>query len=226
MIPKPHLFVLLLGLSALTAPLAAQEAPGLSVVAGGGYEQGGPGPSLARSLEAAGFGDYHFEGGGVRADYPQYYNAGLNLVLFLGAHYRFEGPFSIDALVSNGSRGHAQGYDAAGPDRLLLRWSTALLTSTAGVHLGPIRIGAGPTLNVLFWDAELNWSDLGSYMTPVLGGTATATARLRTRSVVVSLNAGVRTFMDASLEPAPGLPLETGYDSWFVGLTVIPVDRP
>lgn len=221
---RPFLMVAMACAALAAAPPAlGQEPHGLSAIAGGGYERGGPGPSLATSLTAAGFDDYRFEGIGTRVDYPQFYDAGLNLVFFLGAHYRFRGPYSIDAIVSNGSRGHAQGYDAAGPDRLLLRWSSLLLTSSAGVHLGPVRLAAGPTVNVLFWDTERNWAQERTFVTPVPGATAVASARFPAGDVLISLQTGVRAFAPADLAPALRLPLETRYSTWFVGVTVLPL---
>lgn len=198
---------------AAAAPAPGQETHGLSAIAGGGYERGGPGPSLAASLTATGFDDYRLEGGGARIDHPRFYDAGLNLVFFLGGHYRFRGPYSIDAILSNGSRGHAQGYDAAGPVRLLLRWSSLLLTSSVGVHLGPVRLAAGPTVNVLFWDTERNWSQERAFVTPVPGATAVASARFHAGDVLVSFQTGVRTFAPADLAPAMNLPLETRYST-------------
>lgn len=237
MIPQtpPHLpvralggaFILILGTGflALRNPATAQEPFGLSVVAGGGYEVGGPGASLSRSLTAAGFGDLHTEGSGVRVQYPEYYDAGIGLVFFLGGHYRFHGPFSVDFLVSNGSRGHIDGYDNSSPDRLLIRWSAATITSTGGVHVGPLRLGIGPTLNMIFWDSERNWSKQPNLTTPVLGGTALVTARLPAREVLVSLTAGYRAFTTAHLSPAIDLPIDARYETWFIGLTVLPRTR-
>ncbi|MFO7894632.1 MAG: hypothetical protein R6U63_12930 [Longimicrobiales bacterium] len=208
---------------AAATPAPGQEAHGLSAIAGGGYERGGPGSSLAGSLAAIGFDDRLFEGGGGWVDHPRLYDAGLNLVFFLGGHYRFPGPYSIDAILSNGSRGHAQGYDGSGPDRLLLRWSSLLLTSSVGVHLGPVRLAAGPTVNVLVWDTERNWSDERTFVTPVPGATAVASARFSAGDVLASLQTGVRTFAPADLAPALSVPLKATYSTWFVGVTILPV---
>lgn len=221
---RPSLVIAMACAALASAPPAlGQEPHGLSAIAGGGYEQGGPGPSLAGSLADNGFDDYRFEGGGARVDYPRFYDAGLNLVFFLGGHYRFPGPYSIDAILSNGSRGHAQGHDASGPDRLLLRWSSLLLTSSVGVHLGPVRLAAGPTANLLFWDTERNWSQERTFVTPVPGATAVASARFPAGDVLVSLQTGVRAFAPADLAPALNVPLEATYSTWFLGVTVLPL---
>jgi hypothetical protein len=214
------------GLLARATPAAAQEPHGLSVVAGGGYEMGGPGPSLARSLTAEGLGDSHLEGSGHITQYPQYYEAGIGLAVFLGAHYRFRGPYSVDVLASNGSRGHAEGFDNSGPDRLLVRWSSGMLTATAGLHLGPLRLAVGPTVNMIFWKTERNFSEKRNLTTSILGGTAEVSVRIPTRDVLVALSAGVRTFGTADLSPVlDDLPLTARYRTWFVGLTVMPL-RP
>jgi hypothetical protein len=207
------------------AAAAAQEPQGVSVIAGGGYEMGGPGPSLARSLSAVGLGDSHQSGSGVITQYPEYYEAGIGLTFFVGGHYRFRGPYSVDFVVSNGSRGHAEGFDNSGPDRLLIRWTTAMLTATAGIHFGPFRLAAGPTLNMIFWSTERNFSENPGLTTPIAGGTALLTARIPTRDVLVSLTAGARTFGTADLSTVTELPISARYETWFVGLTVMPL-RP
>jgi len=215
---------LTLGMAVLApaTPAAAQDAHGFGVVAGLGYEMGGPGPSLASALTAQGMGDRHMAGSGEVTQYPLYYDAGIGLAVFLGGHYQFRGPYSVDFLVSNGSRGHAEGYSNSGPDRLLIRWSSGMLTATAGVHLGPVRLAAGPTVNMIFWDMERNWAPQPALTTPLLGATALATARIPARDAVVSLSAGVRAFGRADLSDALGLPITAQYDTWFVGLTVSP----
>lgn len=212
--------VLAILISLLTAgPTAGQ---GLVFVGGLGYEQGSPGPTLVASLADAGLDDTRSRSGRPGIEHPFYYDAGLKLTAFLGGRYRFPGPVSLELLFSNGSRGHAQGYDASQHRTLVLAWSSLLVTSTVGVHLGPIRLGAGPTLNALFWDAEWDWEDDDAFTTPLLGLTGGITADVPVADVVISLRAGGRAFPAVEVNPTLRVPLDAQYNTFYLGLTVIP----
>lgn len=221
---------LVLGLLAAGKPVSGQERLGLTAMAGGGYESGGPGPSLVASLADIGLDGYHQEGVTDIAYYPRYHDEGIGLVFLLGCHYRFPGPFSLDLLASNGSRGHAEGYGGHGYDpvpgapRVLLRWSALAVSSTAGIHVGPVRLAVGPTLDIITWDVENTTARNAHFVTPVLGTTGTATVRVARSDVLISLTGGVRRYGTVELWKQLGLGIRARYSAWFIGVTFMPAD--
>ena len=216
----------------LAAPAEGQRAPGtapdssrsgLTYVLGIGYEQGGPGSEVARSFVEAGYGDNRTPRAGVRQEYPFDYTDGLNLAAFVGARYRFDAPYSIELIFSNGHRGHAEGFDGGDLSELTVSWASFLITATLGVHLGPVRLAAGPTLNAMYWSATLNEQDLGGPNTTVLGATALAAAEIPTQDVLVSITVGTRSFPTVDLVEAAFIPVTAYYRTFFVGVTVLPL---
>lgn len=212
---------------ALAAPAGAQGSRGLSFVGGLAYETGGPGPSLVDALTEVDLADdkpgrcY-----GVTCvsstEYPFYFDDGLNISAFAGARYRFGAPFSMELLLSNGQRGHAEGYNDQDKRTLLVAYASFMLTATAGVHLGPVRLSAGPVVNNVIWDVKRNTQDIGKQGIPVVGLTLGASGSIRIRDVLVSLRAGARRFPTTDLQPTFNVPLQADYRSFFVGIAVLP----
>jgi hypothetical protein len=205
----------------LASPAAAQDRHGLSFLGGAAYERGGPGPSLVASLDRAGFGDTRLEADGPY-EHPLYVYAGLELSGFVGGRYRFRNPFSIDFVISNGSRGHAEGYRSYGQTTLFLFWTSIRLTSTVGVHVGPVRLAAGPTMNTVFWDAEINSVSIDGFTRVVVGGTGTVSVNIPGDGVLFSLVAGARAFPAMSLRPELEEPISAHYGTLFLGITLAP----
>lgn len=203
----------------LATPATGQEEYGLTFVAGLGYERGGPGSSLVESLDAAGYGQTRNEFGSGVVEYPRYYNEGLNLSVFLGLRYRY-GPVSFETLFSNGSRGHAEGYNSQAS--LLVSWTSLRAATTIGLHLGPVRLAAGPTLDAVSWEAEENWSNLGKGLTPALGGTASAGISFPIGRERIAITAGARTFPTMDLASHFSRPVEARYGTFFIAVTVLP----
>ncbi len=203
----------------LATPAAAQEGQGLSFVVGLGYERGGPAASLVESLEAAGWGETSDRLGTGPVEYPQAYTEGLNLTFMAGGRYR-QGPVSVEALFSNGTRGHAEGFRATPRSNLLITWMSVRATATVGVHFGPVHLAAGPLLEAIFWSGEQNWSDLEGTMTPVLGGTATAGLSFPVGRERLALTAGARALPTIDLRPSLRLPVEARYGTYFIALMV------
>lgn len=206
------------------APVAGQ---GLTVSAVGGlaYEPGGSGAALAGALAAAGYDDF-FRGacaGGTcpnATQYPFYHNTGLDLAAFAGVRIHPPGPFSLEALVSNGQRGHAEGYDQETRRHLLVAYASFILSAGLGVHLGPLRLEAGPALNRIGWEVTRNSASTVERSTVTLGGMAAVSGELRVGDALVSLRAGLRRFRPADLRTRAQVPLEPDYRSLIVGLTV------
>ena len=176
--------VVWLAVALAAAPAAAQEGTGLAFVAGLAYEDGGPGAALVTGLRAIGM-----DGTRPGACYvtvcvdpvvhPFYFDEGLNLSVFLGVRYRFHAPVSIDALFSNGQRGHAEGYDDDTFDHVIIRYSTFIFSTSLGAHAGPIRLAAGPVLKTTGWKSTLNATRDSSDRTFAMGGMVNASAGVR-----------------------------------------------
>ena len=224
------LLALLVGIGVLlayTAPAGAQDGRGLRFVGGLAYESGGPGPSLVDALAAADLGDD--KPGRCYAitcvsstEYPFYFNDGLNVSAVAGTRYRFDAPFSVELLLSNGQRGHAEGYNDQDKQTLLVAYASFMLTATAGVHVGPLRLSAGPVVNNVIWDVKRNTQDIGKQGIPTVGVTLGAGGSIRIRDVLVSLRAGARRFPTTDLHPTFNVPLQADYRSFFVGIAVLP----
>lgn len=206
-------------------PASAQS--GLTFVGGVGYEEGGPGPSLVESLAAAGLADVK-EGRCflttciADVEHPFYYNEGLNMTAFIGGRYRFNAPISIELLFSNGQRGHAEGFSDETNQTLVVAYASFMATTTAGLHLGPFRLEAGPILNQIFWDVTRDSRTLSEESTSVMGLLFGASGSVRVSDVYLSLRAGVRRFPTVDLTHLR-VPLEARYRSFYVGFTVLPV---
>ncbi|MDX1675034.1 MAG: hypothetical protein R3314_09590 [Longimicrobiales bacterium] len=210
----------------IAAPAAGQGSHGLTFVAGVGYERGGPGPSLVESLEAADLGDTRPERCYVQTcveavEHPFYFDDGLNVVAFIGARYRFPAPFSLELIGSNGQRGHAEGFNMDTKETLIVSYASFMLTATGGVHLGPLRLEAGPVLNQILWETTRNSDKLREQGKPVFGTVVGASGSIRISEVYLSLRAGVRQFPTIDLRDL-GVPLEAEYSSFYVGVTVLP----
>lgn len=206
-------------------PVGAQQDTRLTLVGGLGYEPGGPGPALVDALEAAGMDDVRYGAclqtvcpNGVQ--HPFYSNAGIDLVAFAGLRYRFRAPFSIEARISNGQRGHAEGYDETAKRHLLVSYVAFVFSGTAALHLGPLRLEAGPALNRTAWTATRNSVNETQGRTWTLGGVAAVGGELRAGDALISFKAGVRQFPGADLLEPVSVPLQVDYDSILIGLTV------
>lgn len=207
----------------LAAPLSAQG--GFTLVGGVAYEPGGPGPALVDGMRAAGFDD--IRPGvcyGTNCPYavetPFYYNAGIDLAAFGGFRYRAPGPFSVETLISNGQRGHAEGYDSGGRGHLLVSYASFILSTTVALHVGPIRLEAGPAVNRTGWAATRNHSRTIEGKTVTLGGTAAVSGEVRVGELLLSFKSGLRQFPAVDLRDPVWLALDVDYYSVLVGVTV------
>jgi hypothetical protein len=155
-------------------------------------------------------------------NYPFYFDEGLDIAAFVGGRYRFGGPIALEVLLSNGPRGHAEGFNDANSDHYVVRYSSFLLSNAVQGHFGPALIEAGPVLSYTAWDASRNSSDAGATGDWQIGGHAGVGAELPVRSVRISLRVGGRVFPQTDLRGSLGLPLQPDYRSYYVGLTVLP----
>lgn len=221
------LLCVLAGLTAapFTATPAAAQDSGFSFVAGLAYEDGGPGPELVEALRHIELDDVR--PGGCRGTvcveptaHPFYFDEGLDLAVLLGFRYRFRAPLSVEGLISNGARGHAEGYDAEARDHLVVSYASFLLTTTLGAHLGPVRVEAGPVFNSTRWKSTFNSTRETKDGTFTVGGLVGASASFRFKEVLISLRTGVRRFPSAGIENPLQVQLEAGYDSFYVGASV------
>lgn len=198
------------------APLSAQESPGLSFVGGLGWERGALGPSLVEELTDAGFDDPVDR---AAVDYPYYGAEGIEIMGMLGFRYRFDSPFFMEAVVSNGERGRARGYREEDRYELIVSYASFLLTATGGAELGPFRFEAGPILNGTSWGKNRNDIVVGSARTASLGALAGVGLSLDLPEVLLSLRAGVRAFPEVSLSNSLELPVQVGYRSMYVAVS-------
>lgn len=195
-------------------PLSAQESPGLSFVGGLGWERGELGQGLVDGLADAGFDDTL-----ERVDYPYYGAEGIEIMGMLGFRYRFDSPFFMEAVVSNGERGRARGYREDDRYELIVSYASFMLTATGGAEVGPFRFEAGPILNGTNWGKNRNDIVVGSARTASLGAVAGVGLSLDLPEVLLSLRAGVRAFPEMSLSSSLELPVQVGYRSMFVAVS-------
>lgn len=209
----------------LTAsPAAAQEPAGLTYIVGVGYEKGGPGPALVEEMVEAGYDDRIpcSAGCGLNDPYPYYHDEGLNITGMVGLRYRFAAPFSLELLASNAQRGHGQGYSARTQTHLVLGYASYLVAATAGVHMGPVRLEAGPVLSATSWQVTRNSARRRDTRTTALGGTAAVSGSVRLSDMLLSLKVGVRKLQPADMRSGLLFPFEPAFESYFVAITVIP----
>lgn len=211
---------------ALAGPATAQEARGLSFVGGLSYQGGGPGQTLLTALVDNGLGerqDCQDTLCHTSEDYPFHFQEGIGLSVTLGFRYRFDAPVSIDVLVSNGQRGHAEGYRGQ-PNQahLIITYSSYLVASTVGVHLGPIRVGVGPASLISFWNAVEN-AATGEYTTTgSVGGGAEVSYSVQVPSAMLALRARGFSFRSARIPNPLDLPIQASQRLFEVGITVNP----
>lgn len=223
-VPMLALVPALVAAALLPATGAAQEPRGLSYMLGIGYERGGPGPALVSEFLKAGYDDnlpcsVQCEG---QNSFPLYHDEGLNITGMAGIRYRFDRPFSLEALVSNGQRGHSQGYSADRGTHLVVSYAAYVMAVTAAAHLGPLRLEAGPVLNGTSWQVTRNSARRRDARTTALGATVGASGGVRVNGMAVSLKVGARRLQAADLRSELLLPLEPEFVTYFIGLTVIP----
>lgn len=209
-----------------TGSAAAQEPLGLTFIGGIAYEPGGPGAALVDELIMAGYADHmpascQFPGC-EPPDHPFYFDEGLNVAALVGVRYRFTAPLSVELLASNGQRGHAEGYSSRARDYVVVAYSSLLLATTVGGHVGPLRVEAGPVFNSTRWEATHNSSRQKRGRTAAVGGTLGVTGSVRLSDALFSLKVGMRGFPGTDLRPAIQVPLEPDYHSFFIGVTAIP----
>lgn len=197
----------------------AQEPEGLKLVGGLAYEPGGPGAVLEAELGAAGYDDRPYSCSSD-CDFPFYHDEGLNLAMALGFRYRFVAPFVIEAILSNGQRGHAEGFSSDARGHLTLAYGTLILASTAGAYIGPIKVAAGPALNRISWDVTRDSRNAGRGVSVAPGGTVEMAMDLRAADTLFSLKVGARRFAAAGLDEAVDLPFQIDYSSFFLGFTM------
>lgn len=214
----------------VAAPAWGQEPNGFTFLGGIGYERGGPGGALIDALHTADLADV--QPGRCHAttcvdpvEYPFHYTEGLNLAGFIGGRYRFDIPLSFELTVSNGPRGHAEGYNDELKEHVIVAYESFLAAATAGLHLGPIRLEAGPVINHTSWELTRNSRTIDEQGIPVIGGTVGASGGVRVGEVFLSLGAGLRRFPTGGLEPAFHIPLQADYRSYFVNVSVLPAAR-
>lgn len=200
---------------------AAAQGPGLRFVGGIGYHEGSPGESLVAALESSGWGDDR-TGWGRSQEYPFHFGEGIDLIAWVGARYRFGLPLSVEVLLSNGPRGHAEGFNETEQQVLVVAYSSYLVMATGGIHLGPVRLEGGPVVSRMSWNATRNAQEIGSEKMAVVGTALGASGTVRLSDVLVSLRAGIRQYPEVDLRNAPRFPIRAGYDSFYVGLTVSP----
>jgi hypothetical protein len=218
---------LVLGGLAGGAPAAAQSTNGLSFIGGLGYERGNPGSDLVYALNAAGLD-------GVRPgrcagpycnpdeQYPFHFADGIGLTLSMGFRYRFTLPVSLEAMVSNGPRGHAEGFDDVTNDHLIVSYSAFVLASSLGVHIGSLRLAAGPAFLSTGWAATYNAADTEKTTSVQLGTTVGMSYGLRVGDAVLSLRASVNDFPRDVVPNPMDLPIQAQYRTYRLGVTVNP----
>lgn len=208
------------------APAVAQEPRGLMFVGGIAYEPGGPGRGLLDELVAAGYSDRLPSNcahpGCEPPDHPFYHDEGLNIAALVGMRYRFDAPFSLEMLGSNGQRGHAEGYSSSAREYLIVAYSSLLLTTTLGAHVGPIRLEAGPVFNSTGWEVTRNSARSRKGRTSAVGGTAGVSGGVHLGGALLSLKVGIRGFPGTDLRIPVRVPFEPDYHSFFIGVTAIP----
>ncbi len=228
---RPWAGMLIVAALVVAAPAAGQDAEGVSFIGGMGYEHGGPGPDLVSALDRGGLGDVQPGtcAGAICQDstyYPQHFSEGIGLVVTLGFRYRFPGPYSLDALLSNGQRGHAEGYtEQPLQNQLTVTYNSYVLKSTIGVHLGPIRLGVGPALLFTEWNAVANSAVEEHSSSRTVGTVASISYSVSLPSTVLGFQAGVQQFGSVDVPNSMKIPIDAAYRTWNVGVTVNPRGR-
>jgi hypothetical protein len=216
-------------LAALAAGPAAGQAVGeVSFVGGLGYTQGSPGPGLVDGLDALGLGD-------TRAgqcygtvcvdgvDHPFYHDEGLDIAALAGVRYRAHRLLSLEALISNGQRGHAEGYNAETREHMVVAYASLLLSTTVNGHLGPFHLEAGPAVSTTGWRATRNSTTTIRSRSWALGTTVGAGVSVPFQEVVLTLRAAVRRFPHVELEVPSRQYIEADYRALIVGITATPL---
>jgi hypothetical protein len=208
------------------APLSAQESSGFSLVGGLSWETGGPGPGLVDGLAAAGL-DQTKPGRctGVvcleDVEHPYYFREGLGVVGRLGFRYRFDRPVSVDVVVAQGPRGHAKGYNDLDKNAVVMSYTTYVLTTTGGVHLGPLRVDAGPAVSRTTMEGTRNSVDTGAENTITVGAALGVEGSFPVSGGLVSLRTGLRYFPATELVNTVNVPARAEYTSLQVGVTLV-----
>jgi hypothetical protein len=201
---------------------------GMGITLGVGYEAGGAGASLLESLEAAALNHTVPRRCVVNIcqeaiEYPFIGGEDFNVTLSLGARFRFRAPFSVELLISNGVRGHGEGYrDVNTKEHLIVTYVPLILSGTVGVHLGPVRLAAGPAINRTSWNAIYNSGTEKTTDVSVLGALGEASFQVPVREVAVALRVQGRLFQDARVENPMQVPLSASYRGLVIGLTLVP----
>ncbi|MFO7892336.1 MAG: hypothetical protein R6U63_01265 [Longimicrobiales bacterium] len=208
-------------------PATAQDGRGLSFLTGLGYQQGGPGPDLVGAFIDAGLDDIERErcAGPVCQDsvvFPMHFSEGIGLAISIGFRYRFDAPFSVEVLAANGARGHAKGYRETNKDHLLVGYSSYVLGSTFGVHVGPVRLGAGPALLSTAWSAVQNSATRKKTTGTAVGGVAAVSYSVGLSDAVLSLRALLQGFRAETVPNPMQIPIHTQYQTFEIGVTVNP----
>jgi hypothetical protein len=208
------------------AEAAAQDASGLGVVIGLGHHRGGPGDGLVESLGAAGLDQTRPEECYVTVcteaeEHPFAFDDGIGVAVLAGIRYRFAAPLSLEALLSNGVRGHAEGYNQDTYGHLVVAYAPWVFSSTLGGHVGPVRVGAGPAVLRTGWQATANSTRVENSRTVSVGGAAGASVDVALPSVVLSVRAEWRTFPSATVDNPDRLALEASYNELIAGVTIL-----
>ena len=222
--------VLLAALAGLlaTEPASAQGARGLAFVGGLGYQSGGPGQDLVDALARGGLDDIRPGtcAGSIcqdSVDFPFHFRDGIGLAVTLGARYRFHAPVSVEMVVANGQRGHAEGYrEQPLQQHMTVSYSSYVLGSTVGAHVGPLRLGLGPALLLTSWSAVQNAAVTESSSSSTFGGMAAVSYSVRLPGTVLSLRASAQRFGPARVPNPMQIPIEADYRSYELGITVNP----
>lgn len=219
---------LMAGPGAAPATAQAVDPHGLSVVFGVGYETGGWGPSIVTAFAEAGM-DEEVSGICVGSfcdppiNYPVHYRAGIGAQFTAGVQYRWRRPVSLEVLGSNGVWGHAEGSRESPNEHLLLIYRPLLLTSTLGLHLGPVRVGAGPALNRTSWEYDYNHGRTGTQQTLTAGLAGSARFDLRLRDVTIAGRVDLRAFPDEEIRNPTDHTFTVDYRSLVVAVSLHPI---
>lgn len=208
-------------------PATAQDNRGLSFLTGLGYQEGGPGPDLMDALGDAGLDDIRPGtcAGAVCQDpdvFPMHFSEGIGLALSLGFRYRFDAPFSLEVLAANGQRGHAEGYRETNKEHLIIGYSSYVLGSTFGVHVGPVRLGAGPAILTTAWSAVQNSAIENETTGTAVGGVAGVSYSVGLPDATLSLRALLQRFRAKTVPNPLQIPIHAQYRTFEIGITVNP----
>lgn len=208
-------------------PATAQDDRGLSFLTGLGYQEGGPGSDLVAALMNAGLDDIRPGtcAGTVCQDpdvFPMHFSEGIGLAFSLGFRYRFDAPFSLEVLAANGQRGHAEGYRETNKEHLIVGYNSYVLGSTFGVHVGPVRLGAGPALLTTAWSAVQNSAIEEKSTSTAVGGVAGVSYSVGLPDAMLSLRATLQRFRSKTVPNPMQIPIDAQYRTFEIGITVNP----